>query len=99
MKITKRRLKQIITEELMGLSEVDNNQVQIATAQDRMENANDNMKDPIQNLSDKSMQGAMVAQIDSILQIIAQINDDVLKRSREEIQMPEEHVGGIEMNK
>lgn len=58
-----------------------------------------NMKDPIQNLSDKSMQGAMVAQIDSILQIIAQINDDVLKRSREEIQMPEEHVGGIEMNK
>jgi hypothetical protein len=33
MKITKKRLKQIIAEEISTLSEVDNNQAQIATAQ------------------------------------------------------------------
>jgi len=34
MKITKRRLNQIIAEELKNIFEVDNNQAQIATAQD-----------------------------------------------------------------
>jgi hypothetical protein len=95
MKITKSRLKQIISEELARLDEIDNAQVQIQTAQSMMDDANrsgdtniqeeilaliSKLGESIQKLSDPSMKGAMAAQLDSFKTIFDNVQQDIEDR-------------------
>jgi len=111
MKITKQWLKKIIIEEMSHLEEVKNDAVQLATMQDQMDSINgsdddklimsigatcDQMIDPINRLSDASMQGALLQSLEGLKIIVGEIAQDIKSRGRQPSQMPQQHMGGIQ---
>ena len=111
MKLTRRRLKQIITEELGHIKEMDNARVQIATAQSTMDDINqtddpkltdeicallDQIVTTAANLTDGSMQAAIIAHVESFKVIIGEIQEDELER--EKVDMTDQNMGGVEVN-
>jgi len=112
MKITRAKLKQIITEEVNRMEEVKNDRVELATMQSQMDKINgsedgtliiqiggmcDQMIDPISRLTDGSMQGALANQLQVFQQLVADISNDFGERNRNrESQMPAQHMGGVQ---
>jgi hypothetical protein len=93
MKLSRSKLKQIITEEIDRMEEIKNDAVQIATMQAAAQEQSVNNSDDIQilqdiaatvktlahlvsGLSDKSMQGACIAPLNSFHEIIDQVSVD-----------------------
>jgi len=81
MKLSRKRLKQIIIEEVQRVEEIKNDAVKLATMQDQMNQINgggddqliidlsamcDEMIDPINRLSDGSMQGALLQSLEGL---------------------------------
>jgi len=110
MKITRAKLKQIITEEINQMEEVKNDRVELATMQSQMDKINgsedgtlviqvgvmcDQMIDPISRISDGSMQGALTQQLQVFQQLVADISIDFHERDKE-AEMPAQHMGGVE---
>jgi len=110
-KFTRSQLKKIITEEVQRMEEIKNDAVQLATMQDQMSQINgggddqlivdisamcDEMIDPINRLSDGSMQGALLQSLEGLKTIVGQIAQDLKGRSRQAVQAPEQHVGGVQ---
>jgi len=111
MKLSRKRLKQIIAEEIQRVEEIKNDAVQLATMQDQMSQINgggddqliidlssmcDEMIDPISRLSDGSMQGALRLSLDNLRAIVGEIAQDLKGRSRQAVQSPEQHMGGVQ---
>ena len=110
-KFTRSQLKKIITEEVQRMEEIKNDAVQLATMQDQISQINgggddqliidisamcDEMIDPINRLSDGSMQGALLQSLEGLKVIVGQIAQDLKVRSRQAVQMPAQHVGGVQ---
>ena len=110
MKITRTKLKQIITEEINRMEEVKNDRVELQTMQSQMDKINgsedgtlivqlggmcDQMIDPISRISDSSMQGALAQQLQVFQQLVADISNDFHERNKE-AEMPAQHMGGVE---
>lgn len=113
MKLTRSRLKRIISEEMDRLTEVDNNRVEIATAQSMMDDINqtgdpklidevcvllDQIVSVTSNLSDGSMRGAIIAHVQSLKTLVDEIKEDVPAAEEAEIDMPNQNMGGVEVN-
>lgn len=113
MKLTRNRLKRIISEEMERLTEVDNSRVQIATAQSMMDDVNqtgdpklidevcvllDQIITVTSNLSDGSMQGAIITHIQSLKSLIDEIKEDANSRAEPEVDMPDQNMGGVEVD-
>jgi len=91
-------LKQIIIEEVQRVEEIKNDAVKLATMQDQMNQINgggddqliidlsamcDEMIDPINRLSDGSMQGALLQSLEGL-------------KTRQAVQMPGQQTGGVQ---
>jgi hypothetical protein len=113
MKITRSRLKQIISEEMGRISEVSNDRVEIATAQSMMDDVNqtgdpklvdevcallDQIVTVTSNLSDGSMRGAIIDHVQSLKGLIDEIKEDSDDMEEAEIDMPDQNMGGVEVN-
>jgi hypothetical protein len=111
MKVTRSRLKEIISEEMNRLEEVDNARVQIATAQSMMDDINqtddpkltneicallDQIVTTAANITDASMKGAIIAHVESFKTIVGEVQEDELER--EKVDMPDQNMGGVEVN-
>jgi len=111
MKLSRKRLKQIIIEEVQRVEEIKNDAVKLATMQDQMNQINgggddqliidlsvmcDEMIDPINRLSDASMQGALLQSLEGLKTIVGEIAQDLKGRSRQAVQMPGQQTGGVQ---
>jgi hypothetical protein len=92
MKITKSRLKQIISEELARLDEIDNAQVQIQTAQSMMDDENRSndpeVKDEIchlldqvvnssAKLTDPDIKQAIISHVESLKILVQEVEENL----------------------
>lgn len=116
MKITRSRLKEIISEEMIYLKEVDNDRVEIQTAQSMTDDINqtgdpklteevivllDQIVTVVANLSDGSLSGAIIDQVESLKGIIddTRVEKEARDRGdRAEVNMPDQNMGGVKVN-
>jgi hypothetical protein len=111
MKLTRKRLKQIVSEELGRIREVDNSRVHIATAQSMMDDLNqtsdpkltdeicallDQIVTTASNLTDPTMKAAIIAHVESFKTIVGEVQEDELER--EKVDMPDQNMGGVEVD-
>tara|TARA_B100000927_G_scaffold273996_1_gene252867 strand:- start:383 stop:721 length:339 start_codon:yes stop_codon:yes gene_type:complete len=108
MKITTRKIKQIIKEELSRLEEFQQPIATMATAQDRIDDVNatadpdliaqiNHLLDEIvkcaAQITDPTMTAAITARVEGTRGAIDQINIDI--KQSETPQMPDEHAGSV----
>ncbi len=108
MKITTRKLKQIIKEELIRLEENGEPVAVMATAQDRIDDVNasadpdliaqinkllDDIVTCASQITDPTMTAAITARVEGTRGAIDQINIDI--KQVETPQMPDEHAGSV----
>lgn len=111
MKLTRKRLKQIVSEELERIQEVDNSRVHIATAQSMMDDFNqtgdpkltdeicallDQIVTTASNLTDPTMKAAIIAHVESFKAIVGEVQEDELERDK--VDMPDQNMGGVEVD-
>tara|TARA_R110002074_G_scaffold245811_7_gene417775 strand:- start:4281 stop:4640 length:360 start_codon:yes stop_codon:yes gene_type:complete len=113
MKLTKARLKCIINEEFNRIEEVDNARVHISTAQSQMDDLNqtsdptltseicallDQIVSAAANITDPSMKAAVIEHAQSFKTLVDEIRDDKIDRDNEEVEMPDQTMGGFEVD-